>query len=573
MSRNIRFFVTFCVMSLYLNSVVVGLCLPMHEKFQRPHCDLGIELQEVSGLCPWAKKNRLVQKRPIFKVNAYDIFAWRVEIDGNDIEFVTEPFSHDQRKVFQKCICDIQIAVGCLREIGALKFSFGDWINLLCEKQIDIFYTDDDFANNDICVPKEDWEPVFAPQVTVKHPLEWTMPLYVAMVMSMPKQIKKGVIINKCESFNEVLLRSTLPFLKHLKVRDTSENAELLFNLYHNKLLGLMFINALTMEAIGNSDQSDDEAIKGIFDSCQLYGQFDAKMRLMLMSRRPFSQMYFDIGGDQALVALIEMASPLFVEKSLEATSSYVDVFRAIMMSNDNDCKDSIELFYRATYGEQYYGENGSPVDLSSLKSELSEDLCVGQNLPVQLAYSAKLISCTPNMIYIEGLLKDGIITTTMLRDLSSKISDLQKYFTKEYYKDVLESISNPVLHKRRVIITTKDKQVGFGAVSYCYDLLSPPVFLDEKSDSMGYCKENYLDFREALIEVRMIQDIGDFFISYFMKLNVKETKGYFLKNVSDLSIHALALLDGLHNFEHDILRSEGKKKIMGMLGVFASKK
>ena len=573
MSRNIRVFAIFCVMSLSLNSVVVGLCLPMHEKFQRsPFYDLGIELQEVSGLCPWARKNRLVQKRPIFKVNAYGIFAWRVEVDGNDIEFVTEPFSHNQRNVFQKCICDIQIAVGCLREIKAPKFSFGDWIDLLRKEQMDIFYTDNDLANNDICVPQVGWKPVFAPQVTVKHPLEWTMPLYVAMVMSMPKQIK-GDVINKCESFNEVLLRSTLPFLKHLKVRNTSENAELLFNLYHNKLLGLMFINALTMEAIGSSDQSDDEAIKGIFDSCQLYGQFDAKMRLMLMSRRPFSQMYFDIDGDQALVALIEMASPLCVEESLAANSSYVDVFRAIMMSDDNDYKDSIELFYRAAYGEQYYEENGSPVDLSSLKSELSEDLRVGRDLPVQLAYREKLISCTPNMIYIEGLLRDGIITTTMLRDLSSRISYLQKYFAKGYYEDVLESISNPALHDKRVIITTKDKQVGFDEVSYCYDLLSPPVFLDEKSDSMGYCKENYLDFREALIEVRMIQDIGDFFISYFMKLNVEKTKGYFLKNGGDLSKHALALLDGLHNFENEILSSEGKKKIMGMLYVFANKK
>ncbi len=51
-------------------------------------------------------------------------------------------------------------------------------------------------------------------------------------------------------------------------------------------------------------------------------------------------------------------------------------------------------------------------------------------------------------------------------------------------------------------------------------------------------------------MEIRMIKDIGDFFI-HLMMLDISQTKGVFLKNVENLTIHATALIEGLASLEN----------------------
>ncbi len=460
------------------------------------HFKLGIELQEVSGLCPWAKKNQQIQKQPIFKVKLNDLYTWHLEIDGNDIEFVSEPFIYEQKNQFEQCISGIKLSVECLKLLNKIEFSFEDWLNIIKDKfkqinNIKIFEENPLFMKNTISIPSEEWCPIFAPQITIQHPLEWTIPLYIAMTMSSPIEYN-GKFINKCNSAEEILLYHTLPFKKMIldliiSKDDTSINK--IINLYHNKLIGLMFIVAITMESIGNLSEDDDKSLKDIFNSSQLFGQFDAKMQLILMSRRPLSQMYEDIGGDLALTSLIALTDKFInYNKPLEQ-NSFSTVFETIMMSKENDFKENILLLHKANYGEQYFDNSKNQLDLSFFKQEINKDFIIGQDEAINIAFSEHLIDTTINEIYIQGLLKNGIITTTMLRNLNCIPIPIKKYFMENYYKSILDSISNTSDNKR-TILKLDNKKLEFEETFHPYDLLSPPIFLDHKTDAMGYYKQ-----------------------------------------------------------------------------------
>ena len=60
---------------------------------------LGFEFQESSSLYPWALNNNSVQKKSIFSfhLNERAKELWHVEIDTNDIEFVTSPFLNTEQ--------------------------------------------------------------------------------------------------------------------------------------------------------------------------------------------------------------------------------------------------------------------------------------------------------------------------------------------------------------------------------------------------------------------------------------------------------------------------------------------
>jgi hypothetical protein len=66
---------------------------------------IGFEFQEVNGLCPWAIADVRIQKKPIFSLNKVlgsdfpERPLWHVELDTNDIEFVTEPFSYKEKEL------------------------------------------------------------------------------------------------------------------------------------------------------------------------------------------------------------------------------------------------------------------------------------------------------------------------------------------------------------------------------------------------------------------------------------------------------------------------------------------
>ena len=74
---------------------------------------LGLELQEANNLCGWAKPGYTIQKKPLFLMQeTSESFRrlWTLVIDGQDIEFVLEPFAHHEQGLLEKAIKSILIA-------------------------------------------------------------------------------------------------------------------------------------------------------------------------------------------------------------------------------------------------------------------------------------------------------------------------------------------------------------------------------------------------------------------------------------------------------------------------------
>ena len=234
---------------------------------------IGFEFQEDHHLCNWAKELINVQKQPI--ITAYDednSELWHLEIDGQDIEFITSPFT--KRDQLEKSIKSIEISY---RKISSLinhkkgenkKISIKEWfdgildlddtINRLTKllesnpdntpvrRQVEklniekaglvttlrkngIILT----YNNVIYEKIKDykfntslgWKPSFTPQVTIQHGLENTIPL--------------------------VVILSDTKTLAHLLQALPNYNPQQTFDLsYFNKENGLIFLHALTCASI-----------------------------------------------------------------------------------------------------------------------------------------------------------------------------------------------------------------------------------------------------------------------------------------------------------------------------------
>jgi hypothetical protein len=92
---------------------------------------IGFEFQEENNLCPWAYDNLSIQKNPIFNVISESKILWRLEIDGKDIEFITEPFANDDISRLRSCIESIEQACRIISELTKAKgdhILFKEWL-------------------------------------------------------------------------------------------------------------------------------------------------------------------------------------------------------------------------------------------------------------------------------------------------------------------------------------------------------------------------------------------------------------------------------------------------------------
>lgn len=81
---------------------------------------LGFEFQESHHLCPWAKSRQSIQKKPLFLMGdmASNRPLWNIVIDGQDIEFVLEPFSDTEYNLLEKSIKSLLVACKPLTQKG-----------------------------------------------------------------------------------------------------------------------------------------------------------------------------------------------------------------------------------------------------------------------------------------------------------------------------------------------------------------------------------------------------------------------------------------------------------------------
>jgi hypothetical protein len=466
---------------------------------------VGFEFQEIGGLCPWALHDITVQRKPLFGYPSPTGkgFLWHVVIDTNDIEFVTSPYKREEKSFLQICLDTLlhafQVLKANLETKGSITFSewtvgipsvflFTETYRLVYDKPI-------------IKPPK--WVPTFSPQVTIQHPLEWTIPLYYAL-------------FGFNESPNMLTFGGSLPYrdsiLKAAKEGDSVQSHTLLAN-EGKKINGLVFLHALTLLSMSPMEEVEaGKALEETMGSLSASHQIDAKMKLTLMSRRPFSAMYKDIKADMLV--------------------TYEEYFKESILSFNKDFTSVYEVprfFHLTNYGEQFF--DPTTRFTKSLEGLVAPSLFVEDFLPKHESL-------------IRLLLSQGVMTTTMLRHTALWGDLFPSYFERalnlsasSYPRHDLDVSGAP-----ETLVVTREST---------HDVLSPPWFLGPE-DSMGKFKEVISDedtkYGEAIIEVRGIRGVGPWFLKKASLEGFSEPKN-FLVNPEKIILESLSLFDFLSSF------------------------
>lgn len=489
-----------------------------------------------------------IQKKPIFKsVDKKGEELWHVEIDGTDIEFVSVPFSDEMEDELKLSLAQIQQACD---ELDSLlkkqeKVSIGAWVANLgaypkinvqyCHKQKDVLRSPLNPYMLKFKKRKNYKNITFNPQVTIQYPLEKIMPLFFGLFgfddvvemrrlsTSIPNyDLLYGNILDNHESFQKAV-QSTWP--QHLIT----------------KISGLAFLHAFTMTNMAISASSaavpdvttgkkqpltDGHLLLNIEAEIAQQGngvllpQIDAKRNITFMSRRPFSSMFKNI---EEKIKYLE-----YFTKNLEENNKY---FNYIFEVPKYLCK--------ANYGEQFYDKNGV-LDLSH-----------SENLIEKEFYSSY-------KDLIDRLLKRGIVTMSIIRNLKQVLMSTKEYFEplwieRNYYKYAVESVQDPT---HRYNLKVKGGAIELEKSSSHHDMLSPPWFLDD-NNAMGYLKDDtQIDKRygEAIVEIRGIKRVGEWFLK---RVSSAENGGSFLVFPDKIESQGALLFKFLNNFliDNNILK------------------
>jgi hypothetical protein len=477
---------------------------------------LGFEFQESSSLCPWALYQSVFQKVPFFGLRFKYIHndkkswrpLWKVVIDTNDVEFVTEPFTHEEKLHVESAVKTLLVSLDLLKNLmnSEDSITFSKWTYKLEDFFVGtpfrVFYFGKYETVKEMeLIGKKPWHPRFSPQVTIQHPLEYTIPLYFGLF--------------GFDSPSLTFFQASFPFrnefLKaYLKVQETADIGLLkeLIKDFNTKLNGLLFLHSLTIVHMSNVEEYNDrKLLKKTKKNLALSHQVDAKMRLTLMSRRPFSSMFNDI----------------------HTQGNYSEYFIRAMFSN-KEFLEYLKLFPQLNYAEQYVDSEGKPINLSALLPAFDEAFL------------------KENEDLLVPLLEQGVLSTTMIRHFNENVeidNQPSKLFFDQYIPNIMRSIDKP---QKTYIININDRVIQ--SIPWKYDMLSPPCFQDS-GNSMGKFRETLneeeLQFGEAIIEVRGISNVHSWFLRKTKSAESK--KGTFLKNIDTTLQEGLSLFDFLIEF------------------------
>lgn len=493
---------------------------------------IGFEFQEVNKLCKGCSNNIAIQKKEIFTAMLKGIKLWHVEIDGNDIEFVTPPFTYEQADLVKLSIQSIVEAYKVLKNLSNYKgkgnkVTFKEWVegvgktisagdekrlemfksmlprvasdkektekiqeqisnieakgkgivlgleSILQEKHGIILISSNSpyqaVANISLTIDTA-WEPLFMPQVTLQHSLKHTIPLIVSL-FSLDSPTRLNDIDRK--------LISSFPNL-------SSNKQSLLDPGYFNEENGLIFLHALTCSSIKWYDISQENGLPvslyQIKDDFENYAQVDAKIGLYFLSRRPFSTMWIDI------------------KKHKKNKPTFVQLYHdKILKDNNSFFSQKIEPnFQYVNYAEENFNpQTHQRLDLIYIKDVFKENL-------MKHADDENL----------DFLLKNGILSTGLIHYLFPDVYN-------EYFQHVISSVDEPASHY--YVFNLKENKPA--TVDIHVDALSPPWFLNP-NNAMGayliHSKEDYAylngktlvkdfdaTYGEAIMEMRLIKNIA----------------------------------------------------------------
>ncbi|AIK95574.1 hypothetical protein [Candidatus Odyssella acanthamoebae] len=232
---------------------------------QQPHGNmvfkLGFEFQEENGLCPWALTDTNIQKKRLFSIVDFKQHKpLHVVIDGNDIEFVTRPFSYKEQQDLSICM-DLFLGTTNLLEDLLNKdnqITFEKWVTCIREQIKKFSFSLKNhkaFAqvkDQYIIKPSLEWKSKFTPQVTIQHPLEYAIPLYFALL--------------GFDSPYMFILSASLPlrdeFLKAQKQGNFDNFSKFVYAYSSVKMNGLAFLHALTLVRMAPVKSSSPDLIK-----------------------------------------------------------------------------------------------------------------------------------------------------------------------------------------------------------------------------------------------------------------------------------------------------------------------
>lgn len=451
---------------------------------------LGFEFQESSSLCKWAEEDVRVQKKPLFCISQNtqpdsinsNVPLWHVVLDTSDIEFVTRPFVKNETIHLKNCIESIVSSIEILKNllVKHANITFDQWLEELFDRFRNspflISCSQDNYKSIGLrnIEPKTSaWEPIFSPQVTIQHPLEYTIPLYYGLF---------GFKSSYMMPFSASLPGREIYFKAQEQAQENGDSSRFWkqFQGFRQKIIGLHFLHALTLVQMTPTDQelNDGKDLNETLNYLNAASQVDPKMMLALMSRRSFSQMCQDI----------------------KYYNNYAENFHKLMSYNRafTEIYTVPQRFKHTNYAEQFFDPStGQPKDLTPLSDFLNQDFFKKNN---------EIIS---------QLLKKGVFSTVMIRNFKKdiKIGKDQTMvcdLLNSYYEDGINSVSFP---QKRYIMDL----VGYVVqeTDSAHDVLSPPHFLSNDNSMGGFKEDNNYDayYGEAIIEVRAIRNVGAWFL------------------------------------------------------------
>ena len=480
---------------------------------------IGLELQESNHLCPWGIDEKSVQNIPIFSVKKGERHLWDITIDWQDLEFVTSPFSNLEGENFNSAIESIQIACEVLSElnrelngmIGGITFKkwrvrFQQKLNEWPPDQyiVSYEYKGESDALGSLIFPssiKNKFIAKFQPQVTIQHRLSQTIPLVLGLCSSSltTPQDNLCLFLSDAERLN--VEKDTKEIINEV-IRNcfsSKVNAHQQFIVKKGTTPeeGFLFLHMLTCWSLVASIVPTHEERGRIDEVLEWYregGQVNAKAFLGVLSRRPFSKMWRDISP-------VESYSPL-IEGQV-----------------NSDFRQSLsERFQCINYGELYFNHDGSRRDLTQHFLDLT-------------GHEAS-----------ETLLRNGVLSTSMLRQSPTQRVIITDVFS-TYFDAMIASIDG--IESQYYDIDSDSATIRHRPVGH--DLLSPPHF-SSTYNSMGAYKvdRHDLDFGEAILEFRMIANIGEYARNQIEEImNEEETEinirpGEFLSKITQKGIPAL---------------------------------
>ncbi len=488
-----------------------GFNLPM--KFK-----IGFEFQEISGLCSWALNDNNYQKKQFFKImdKRDNSYPWSVVIDTNDIEFVTRPFSCAELIPLQECMTSLVAAIDILFKLltDVEEITFDEWAAKLI-----LFNQEPSFrleltehykliSKKSIRRPQQKWKPDFTPQVTIQHPLNFTIPLYFSLF--------------GFDSQDMMPFAASLPFREDFSaaIHNADEDSSLGYiKAYHQKMNGLVFLHALTLIYMTpiDANDSDTEFLKETHENYRLYNQIDPKIKFNLMSRRPFSRMLNDINSK----------------------GNYAAYFQKVMSKEFIKFYEVPPFLQKTNYAEQFFDSQTGQI--KSLEGFLP------------LFKKEFLDNCDPksqksNKEIVTSLLKEGIISTAMIRNIQENITVDDKPVA-ELFNNVFElSLEIIAIPLKRYIINSDTCSIESNY--HNHDVLSPPWIL-HRDNSMGRFHEDLEGsdklFGEAIVEIRGISRIQQWFLK---RAGLNENlSGEFLREPSTMVEQTVALFSFLTSF------------------------